>query len=129
MALSQPATFNEEWSDERVFAYLTQLPPVGVNGDFHVLYHAGLAIEWAELAPYLAETNWFAQSMLWWACKGVVAQPFEEALIGVYLDQPNLYDLIQTALTIGHSSGADHLLGVWLGLLLVRKAGLAEILI
>ena len=40
MALSQPATFNEEWSDERVFAYLTQLPPVGVNGDFHVLYHA-----------------------------------------------------------------------------------------
>jgi hypothetical protein len=40
MALSQPATFNEEWSDERVFAYLTQLPPEGVNGDFHVLYHA-----------------------------------------------------------------------------------------
>ena len=35
MALSQPATFNEEWSDERVFAYLTQLPPEGVNGDFH----------------------------------------------------------------------------------------------
>ena len=34
MALSQPATFNEEWSDERVFAYLTQLPPEGVNGDF-----------------------------------------------------------------------------------------------
>lgn len=29
MALSQPATFNEEWSDERVFAYLTQLPPEG----------------------------------------------------------------------------------------------------
>ncbi len=27
MALSQPATFNEEWSDERVFADLTQLPP------------------------------------------------------------------------------------------------------
>ncbi|MEW4938930.1 hypothetical protein ABKJ23_13385, partial [Acinetobacter baumannii] len=25
MALSQPATFNEEWSDERVFAYLNQL--------------------------------------------------------------------------------------------------------
>jgi len=32
MALSQPATFNEEWSDERVFAYLNQLPPTGVNG-------------------------------------------------------------------------------------------------
>jgi len=40
MALSQPATFNEEWSNERVFAYLTQLPPAGVNADFHVLYHA-----------------------------------------------------------------------------------------
>ncbi len=40
MAVSQPATFNEEWSDERVFAYLTQLPPAGVNADFHVLYHA-----------------------------------------------------------------------------------------
>lgn len=40
MALSQPATFNEEWSDERVFAYLSQLPPAGENADFHVLYHA-----------------------------------------------------------------------------------------
>ncbi|MFW1735816.1 PA4642 family protein [Acinetobacter sp. ULE_I001] len=40
MALSQPATFNEEWSDERVFAYLDQLPPEGTNTDFHVLYHA-----------------------------------------------------------------------------------------
>ena len=40
MALSQPATFNEEWSDERVFAYLDQLPPADVNADFHVLAHA-----------------------------------------------------------------------------------------
>ncbi|MEC7118849.1 MAG: PA4642 family protein [Pseudomonadota bacterium] len=40
MALSQPATFNEPWSDQRVFAYLTQLPPDGVNADFHVLYTA-----------------------------------------------------------------------------------------
>ena len=40
MALSQPATFNEEWSDERVFAYLNQLPAADVNADFHVLYHA-----------------------------------------------------------------------------------------
>ncbi|SPL70982.1 PA4642 family protein [Acinetobacter stercoris] len=40
MAVSQPATFNEEWSDERVFAYLNQLPPEGVNADFHVLYNA-----------------------------------------------------------------------------------------
>lgn len=40
MAVSQPATFNEEWSDERVFAYLNHLPPAGVNADFHVLYNA-----------------------------------------------------------------------------------------
>lgn len=40
MALSQPATFNEAWPDERVFAYLQQLPPTGGNADFHVLYTA-----------------------------------------------------------------------------------------
>ncbi len=40
MAFAQPATFNEEWPDARVFAYLNQLPPVGVDADFHVLYQA-----------------------------------------------------------------------------------------
>ena len=40
MALSQPATFNEAWPDERVFAYLQQQPPTGINADFHVLYTA-----------------------------------------------------------------------------------------
>lgn len=40
VAVSQPATFNEEWSDERVFAYLNHLPPEGVNADYHVLYNA-----------------------------------------------------------------------------------------
>ncbi len=40
MALSQPATFNEPWSDERVFAHLNIEPPAGVNADFHVLYNA-----------------------------------------------------------------------------------------
>lgn len=40
MAVSQPATFNEEWSDERVFAYLNQLPPKDTNPDFHILYTA-----------------------------------------------------------------------------------------
>lgn len=40
MALSQPATFNEAWSDDRVFAYLNHLPPNGVNADFAVLYNA-----------------------------------------------------------------------------------------
>lgn len=40
MALSQPATFNEPWSDERVFSHLHQQPPFGVNADYHVLYSA-----------------------------------------------------------------------------------------
>lgn len=40
MALSQPATFNEEWSDDRVFAYLNCLPPDGESADFYVLYTA-----------------------------------------------------------------------------------------
>lgn len=40
MAFAQPATFNEPWSDERVYAYLDQLPPQGVDADFHVLYNA-----------------------------------------------------------------------------------------
>ncbi|MGA2464872.1 MAG: DUF2877 domain-containing protein [Thermodesulfobacteriota bacterium] len=97
-----------------------------LSGFFHVLYHAGLPVKWDELAPYAAGTNLIAQTMLWWACQGVVAQPFEQALLGLYRCQPNLYGLIQTAFSIGHSSGADHLLGVWLGLLLVKKLGEVE---
>lgn len=40
MARTQPATFNEPWSDERVFAYLDQKPPAGESADYHALYHA-----------------------------------------------------------------------------------------
>ncbi len=40
MAFAQPATFNEPWSDDRVFGYLNQLPPRGIDADFHVLYNA-----------------------------------------------------------------------------------------
>lgn len=40
MAFNQPATFNEEWPDKRVFAFLNHLPPEGVDSDFHVLYDA-----------------------------------------------------------------------------------------
>lgn len=40
MAFAQPATFNEEWTDARVYTYLNQLPPTGVDADFYVLYHA-----------------------------------------------------------------------------------------
>lgn len=40
MAVSQPATFNEEWPDSRVFAYLNQQPPIGTDADYAVLYTA-----------------------------------------------------------------------------------------
>lgn len=40
MAFAQPATFNEVWSDERVFAYLNKRPPAGENTDFYALYNA-----------------------------------------------------------------------------------------
>lgn len=40
MAVSQPATFNEEWPDARVFAYLNHLPPEGGDADYWVMYNA-----------------------------------------------------------------------------------------
>jgi len=40
MALSQPATFDETWSDERVASYLNRQPVAGENPDFHVLMTA-----------------------------------------------------------------------------------------
>lgn len=40
MSRSQPATFNEAWSDDRVFAYLNHLPTNGESADFAVLYQA-----------------------------------------------------------------------------------------
>lgn len=40
MALSQPARFGEDWSDERVKAYLNRTAPEGIDADFHVLHTA-----------------------------------------------------------------------------------------
>lgn len=37
MALSQPATFNEVWSDARIASFLELQPPTGEDPDFHVL--------------------------------------------------------------------------------------------
>lgn len=37
---TQPATRNEEWSDERISAFLDLLPPEGVPADYHVLVKA-----------------------------------------------------------------------------------------
>lgn len=40
MSVSQPATFDESWSDERISSFLQQRPPAGENADFYVLYTA-----------------------------------------------------------------------------------------
>lgn len=40
MSVSQPATFDEIWSDERIASFLAQQPPAGENADFYVLYTA-----------------------------------------------------------------------------------------
>lgn len=40
MGVSQPARFGEDWSDERVRAYLDRQPVQGENADFHVLMTA-----------------------------------------------------------------------------------------
>ena len=40
MGVSQPARFGEDWTDERVRAYLDRQPAEGENADFHVLITA-----------------------------------------------------------------------------------------
>lgn len=40
MARTQPATFNEVWSDDRVFSYLNHGPTRGDHADFAVMYQA-----------------------------------------------------------------------------------------
>ena len=40
MSRVQPATFNEAWSDDRVFAYLNHPPSPSESADFFVLYNA-----------------------------------------------------------------------------------------
>lgn len=53
MALSQPATFNEHWSDERVKSYLNRQAPVGENADFNALYVAYKHMRPTDFARFL----------------------------------------------------------------------------
>lgn len=53
MALSQPATFNEEWSDERVKSYLNRHTPIGENADFNALYVAYKHMRPTDFARFL----------------------------------------------------------------------------
>jgi hypothetical protein len=53
MALSQPANFNEEWSDERIESYLNRHTPNGDNPDFNALYVAYKHMRAADFARFL----------------------------------------------------------------------------
>ncbi len=55
MAFAQPATFNEPWSDERVFSHLTHLPEHGENLDFYILYNAYKLMRASDFARLLPE--------------------------------------------------------------------------
>lgn len=60
MALSQPARFGEDWSDERIKAYLEHQAPEGINPDFHVLMHAYKhmrACDFERFLPYFLEAG------------------------------------------------------------------------
>lgn len=37
---TQPATRNEEWSDERIKAFFALIPPEGIPADYHLLQKA-----------------------------------------------------------------------------------------
>jgi len=53
MAFAQPATFDEQWDDERVKSYLNRQAPAGENADFNALYVAYKHMRPADFARFL----------------------------------------------------------------------------
>ena len=52
---TQPATRNEDWSDERIRAFLDLQPPEGVPTDYHILtkaYRGMLPEHFARFVPF-----------------------------------------------------------------------------
>jgi hypothetical protein len=59
-ARTQPATLNEEWSDERLKLFLTALPPEGMEADYAILLKAyrGMTAElFARFVPFFVEAG------------------------------------------------------------------------
>lgn len=54
MSVSQPARFGEDWSDDRVAAYLDRQPPAGECADFHVLMTAYKHMRLEDFERFLA---------------------------------------------------------------------------
>ncbi|HBX38566.1 PA4642 family protein [Pseudohongiella sp. SYSU M77423] len=57
---TQPATRNEEWSDERIKAFLSLEPPEGVPADYHILlkaYRGMLPEQFTRFVPFFVEAG------------------------------------------------------------------------
>ncbi|MEX2132271.1 MAG: PA4642 family protein [Pseudohongiellaceae bacterium] len=57
---TQPATLNEEWSDERLKLFLGLLPPEGVPTDYNILlkaYRSMTAELFARFVPFFIEAG------------------------------------------------------------------------
>lgn len=57
---TQPATRNEEWSDERIKAFLGLQAPEGIPDDYHILmkaYRGMLPEQFSRLVPFFVEAG------------------------------------------------------------------------
>lgn len=90
-------------------------------GYCHVLCHAGITGLWNQLV-YLAErTNRVSGEMLFWACKGTVLSFWEDVLLeAISPSSVKSKTHFKKALSVGSSSGADYLLGCYVGLSLLN---------
>jgi hypothetical protein len=55
---TQPATLNEEWSDERVKAFFALIPPEGIPADYHLLqkaYRGMLPVQFERFVAFFVE--------------------------------------------------------------------------
>jgi hypothetical protein len=91
-----------------------------MSGFCHVLAHSQFKASWEQIIAGADSTTSISRTMLWWACQGVVASPFENLMMGISERKKNISKLLDGALAIGHSSGADHLLGIWYCLTLLH---------
>lgn len=96
-----------------------------LTGYCHVLYHSGITDLWSQLSDISHQTNRVSKEMLWWACRGTVISYWEDALQRA-IGSSDLVDndSFENALSIGSSSGADYMLGSYIGLSFLAKTWL-----
>lgn len=94
-----------------------------LTGYCHVLYHLGIRGLWKQLSFITDQTNDISREMLQWSCHGIVISYWEDILRVLAGDSgPEEFQLIlQRALSVGSSSGADYLLGCYAGLSILKE--------